>query len=80
MWIIIRYGAHEALDYLSSFCNLYVYSHGLRFYVEEILKKLDPEENFFKNLENTVRAPKTKMEQENYFNKGKGINDFMELD
>ena len=40
---VIRYGVAEMLDYLVTFCNLYVYSHGLKHYVMEILNLIDPE-------------------------------------
>jgi len=40
--LVIRQGALEMLEYLSLFCNLYVYSHGLRGYIIEILEQIDP--------------------------------------
>jgi len=63
MWLIIRYGVYEMLEYLSTFCNFYVYSHGFREYIMTILDVLDPEEEFFKNREYTVIAPKNPEEQ-----------------
>jgi hypothetical protein len=59
MWLIIRYGVPQALEYLSKFCNFYVYSHGLSHYIDEILKLIDPNEKYFKNREFTVLAPET---------------------
>ena len=58
MWLIVRYGVKEALDFLSTFCNFYVYSHGFQEYIDTILDKIDPEQRWFKNREKTVLAPK----------------------
>lgn len=63
MWLIVRYGVHEMLQYLSTFCNFYVYSHGFKEYIMAILNIIDPEEKFFKNREYTVVAPKDQEEQ-----------------
>ena len=58
MWLIVRYGVYEMLDYLQTFSNFYVYSHGFHHYIENILKLIDPDEKYFKDRENTVIAPK----------------------
>ena len=58
MWLIVRYGVFELLDYLNTFCNFYVYSHGFHTYIKEILNKIDPDEKYFKNREQTVITPK----------------------
>ena len=63
MWLIVRYGVQEVLQYLSTFCNFYVYSHGFKEYILAILSIIDPEEKFFKNREYTVVAPKDQEEQ-----------------
>ena len=42
MWIILRFGVIEMLDYLSTFCNLYVYSLGIKSYIYSILDIIDP--------------------------------------
>ena len=47
MWLVVRFGVYEMLDYLNTFCNFYVYSHGLKEYIAEILKAIDPEEKYF---------------------------------
>lgn len=58
MWLVVRYGVLEMLEYLSTFCNFYVYSHGLKAYIDVILEKLDPEGKYFKDRHATVLAPK----------------------
>ena len=62
MWLVVRYGVCEMLDYLKTFCNFYVYSHGLHEYIGEILKSLDPDEVYFKDRKNTVIAPRDSQE------------------
>ena len=64
------------LELLSEFCNLYVYSHGMRNYILEVLKVIDPEEKFFKDRDRTVLAPKDEEEQKKFSTNGKGIGDF----
>ena len=63
MWLVIRFGVYEMLDYLVTFSKFYVYSHGLKQYIVEILKALDPEEKYFKDRKNTVVAPRDMAEQ-----------------
>lgn len=43
MWLVVRFGVPQALEYLSTFCTFYVYSHGLHHYVSEILNLIDPD-------------------------------------
>lgn len=45
------------LELVSEFCNIYVYSHGIKSYIMEVLKVLDPEEKFIKEREKRVLAP-----------------------
>lgn len=45
------------LEYLHPFCNFYVYSHGLKDYVMEVLKIIDPDEKYFKDRSTKVLAP-----------------------
>lgn len=58
VWLIVRYGAREALEYLSTFCNLYVYSHGMLDYINAILNVLDPDHRLFKDRLTNVLAPR----------------------
>ena len=43
MILIVREGVYEMLEYLAPFCTFFVYSHGLREYIERILDIIDPE-------------------------------------
>jgi len=63
MWLVVRFGTLQALEYLSTFCNFYAYSHGLNHYIHAILKLIDPEEKYFKNRDETVLAPRDQQEQ-----------------
>lgn len=42
-----RTGVQEMLALLSEFCTFYAYSHGLKSYILEVLKKIDPEGIYF---------------------------------
>ena len=42
-WLVVRFGVQEMLEYLSTFCDFYVYSHGFYEYVLAILDHIDPE-------------------------------------
>jgi hypothetical protein len=42
----IRDGVKEVLEVISEFCNIYVYSHGMKSYIMEVLKVIDPEEKY----------------------------------
>ena len=57
MFILVRHGVKEVLEFLSDFCTLYVYSHGLKPYINEILSVLDPDQKYFKDRDSTVLAP-----------------------
>ena len=58
MWVIVRYGVMEMLEYLSTFCEFFVYSHGFKEYIMAILEQIDPNEKYFKNRDYTVVAPR----------------------
>ena len=58
MILIVREGVYEMLEYLAPFCTFFVYSHGLREYIERILDIIDPKQKWFKNREERVLAPK----------------------
>lgn len=58
MTCVVRDGVVDFLKFVSLFCDLYVYSHGLRGYIMEILKVLDPDEIYFKERNIRVLAPK----------------------
>ena len=81
MTIVVRDGVGEMLEFLSEFCNFYVYSHGMREYIERVLEILDPQEKYFRDRAHTVLAPKDQMEQQQYLRNKKSIFDFKsELD
>lgn len=80
MWLIIRHGVPEALEYLSEFCNFFVYSHGLKHYIKGILELIDPNEKFFKNREVTVIAPANMEQQRAFVNNQKSIRDYRHPD
>ena len=63
MWIIVRFGVLEMLEFLSSYCNLYVYSLGIKAYIFAILDIIDPDSKYFKDREATVVCPENKKEQ-----------------
>ena len=60
MWVIVRYGVLEMLEYLSTFCNLYVYSLGIKDYIYAILDIIDPNSTFFKNRSERIVCPENK--------------------
>ncbi len=74
--IHIREGVQEMLELLSEFCNIYVYSHGMKSYILEVLKVLDPEEKYFKEREKRVLAPENEAMQAEFGKGGKSIKDF----
>ena len=76
MWLIVRYGVREMLDYLCDFCDFYVYSHGFHDYVMAILQAIDPAQKYFKDRLRTVLAPKTPEEQLFMFQNHKKFSDF----
>lgn len=61
--VFVRHGAIEMLEFLSEFCTLYVYSHGLKSYIDEVIKVLDPEGKYFLERDKRVLAPKDLPEQ-----------------
>ena len=63
MYLIVREGVPEILEYLSAFCNLYAYSHGQKEYILKILQVLDPSEKFFLKRSERVIAPEDEKEQ-----------------
>ena len=64
------------LEFLSEFCTLYVYSHGIKNYIEGVLNLLDPEGKYFLEREKRVLAPKDGIEQKLFSERGKNIYDF----
>jgi len=55
--VFIRQGVKEMLEIISEFCNLYVYSHGVKNYIMGVLKLIDPQEKYFLDREKRVLAP-----------------------
>jgi superfamily II helicase len=53
----------EMLEHLSEFCEIYAYSHGIKSYIDEVLKNLDPKEVIFKDRQRRVLAPNDLAEQ-----------------
>jgi len=78
--VFIRYGATEMLEFLSEFCTLYVYSHGIKSYIDGVLKVLDPDERFFLERDKRVLAPKDAADQKAFTERGKNIADFGDPD
>ena len=68
----------ETLDYLSSFCNLFIYSHGLKPYILEILDVIDPNEKYFKERNKRLVAPENTQEQKSFNQSGKKISNFID--
>ena len=73
MILIVRQGAIEFLKKLSEFCTLYVYSHGLKEYIEKILEVLDPNQELFQEREHRVLAPRDPSEQIHFKKIGKNL-------
>ena len=76
MLIVIREGVLDILEFLSEFCNFYVYSHGMKEYILKILHVLDPTNKYFKNRETSVIAPTDKLEQDRFVFNKKSVFDF----
>lgn len=74
MVLVVRQGTRELLDFLSKFCTLYVYSHGVKEYIMKILDILDPEEIYF-DRKSRVLAPENQVEQLRFKENGKSITD-----
>lgn len=79
MFIMVRAGVEEMLSYLSDFCTFYVYSHGLKPYITEVLKLIDPEMKYFKDRDRTVLAPADSEEQQKFQLKKKSVTDLLDL-
>ena len=75
--IHIRQGVTEILEAVSEFCNIYVYSHGMKSYIMEVLKVLDPEEKYIKERDKRVLAPTDEAMQLEFAKGGKSIKDFV---
>ena len=58
MTLVVREGIHEMFEFLEPFCTFFVYSHGLKNYIDLILEKIDPDYRYFKNRHERVLAPK----------------------
>jgi len=78
MIVFVRTGVKEMLEHLAGFCKLYAYSHGIKSYIMEVLKGLDPHEIYFKDRDVTVLAPRDAAEQRQFSEKGKGIRDYVD--
>ena len=63
MTLVVREGIQEMFEFLEPFCTFFVYSHGLKNYIDIILSKIDPEQRFFKNRHERVLAPRDQREQ-----------------
>ena len=50
-------------EFLEPFCTFYVYSHGLRNYIDKILDVLDPGMRYFRERHERVIAPRNQQEQ-----------------
>ena len=57
MMLVVREGIYEMFEFLQPFCTFYVYSHGLKEYIDKILQIIDPEGKWFQNREERVLAP-----------------------
>ena len=62
MTLVVREGIQEMFEFLQPFCTFYVYSHGLKSYIDLILDKIDPDQRFFKNRHERVVAPLNPLE------------------
>lgn len=75
-WVIERFSLQETLQYLKTFCEFYVYSHGLRDYVLAILRVIDPHQKYFRDYDHTVIAPLDPAEQQAFNEKKKCFKHF----
>lgn len=76
MTLVVREGIQEMFEYLEPFCTFYVYSHGLKSYIERILDVIDPVGRFFKERHERVLAPKDPKEQREMREHAKNFRDF----
>lgn len=76
MLVFVRQGVQEILEFLSPFCTFYVYSHGFLEYILGVLRILDPDSKYFKDIENRVLAPVDEAERAIFMQNRKSILDF----
>ena len=76
MTLVVREGIQEMFEYLEPFCTFYVYSHGLKSYIERILDVIDPHQRFFRERHERVLAPKDPKEQQKMREHAKNFKDF----
>ena len=76
MTLVIREGIQEMFEYLEPFCTFYVYSHGLKSYIDRILEVIDPTQRFFKERHERVLAPRDQHEQQLMRTNSKNFKDF----
>ena len=76
MTLVTREGIQEMFEYLEPFCTFFVYSHGLKSYIEKILDVIDPHQRFFKERHERVLAPKDPKEQQKMREHAKNFRDF----
>lgn len=79
MTLVMREGIEEMFEFLEPFCTFYVYSHGLRGYIDKILDFIDPQQRYFKNRHERVLAPHNQPEQNYMRHTGKSFRDFKKL-
>jgi len=46
--IYLRYGLYEFLEKVNEFCNIYVYTNGIKVYAYNILQAIDPQRRYFR--------------------------------
>ena len=76
MMLVVREGIYEMFDFLEPFCTFYVYSHGLKEYIDKILTIIDPDMKWFKNRGERVLAPIDNHQQLLWKQRGKSFLDF----
>lgn len=76
MLLIVREGIYEMFEYLEPFCTFYVYSHGLKEYIDKILEIIDPTQRWFKKRHERVLAPAGPEQQREMKIRGKSFEDF----
>jgi hypothetical protein len=80
MIVFLRQGVREMLSLLSEFCTLYVYSHGMMDYVQQILSIVDREESWFQERHKRVIAPRDQAERNKFVKDGKSATHYLEED
>ena len=76
MTLVVRDGIQAMFEFLEPFCTFYVYSHGLKNYIDLILEKIDPDHRFFKERHERVLAPLNSEEQHMMRQNSKSFTDF----